>query len=453
MKRRFISLRDGFLRLTHTGMIMTGFFAIIMVGTLLLMLPIASRDGNWTSFVNAVFTATSATCVTGLVIADTYQKWTLFGQLVIITLIQIGGIGFMTIGVYIATLLKRKIGLRNRETLHESVSSIEVGGVVRLTKKIIKGTFIIEAIGALLLAITFIPERGILRGLYYGLFHSISAFCNAGFDLMGDIEAYTSLVPYKGDFIVNTVVMFLIIIGGIGFIVWDDILRNKHHFKKYMLHTKIVITITAILLLGGAILFYLLEMNNLMVGLTMPEQIFASLFSSVTPRTAGFNTIDTAGLTNASKMLTMLFMFIGGSPGSTAGGVKTTTLLVLLMFAWGTIRNTQSADIYGRRLEDEVLRKAVSIVLINFCLATVATMIIFATQDFKFEEVLFEALSAIGTVGMTTGITRDLEPLSKILITMLMYFGRVGSLSFAIAFGQKKVVAPIKQPTEKIVVG
>lgn len=453
MKNLFVALKKRFKKMSATGMIMLGFLSIILIGTLILMTPFASRDGNTTPFIDAIFTATSATCVTGLVIADTYQKWNLLGQLVIITLIQIGGIGFMTIGVYIATLLKIRIGLKDRETLQESVSSIEVGGVVRLSQKIIKGTFIIEGIGTLLLAITFIPERGVIKGLYYGFFHAVSAFCNAGFDLMGDIQAYTSLVPYVGNILVNVVIMMLIIVGGIGFIVWDDILVHKNQFKKYILHTKIVLTMTMGLLIIGAILFYLLERNNLMVDMTFTEKILASLFSSVTPRTAGFNTIDTAGLSNGSKLLSMIFMYIGGSPGSTAGGIKTTTVLVLFCFAWRTIRNTQTTNVYGRRIEDDVLRKAISIVVINFMLAITATMIIFATQDLQFEDVLFEAFSAIGTVGMTTGITRELEPLSKILITTLMFFGRVGSLSFAITFGQKKVSAPIKLPAEKIVVG
>ncbi len=434
-------------------LIMGGFLALILVGTIALMMPFAAKDGNTTSFLDALFTATSATCVTGLVIADTFQKWTLFGQLVILSLIQIGGLGFITIGVYMAVVFKKKIGLKEREAIHESVSTIEVAGVVRLTQRIIKGTLTIELLGAILLSIRFIPERGVLRGIYYSIFHSISAFCNAGFDLMGDIEPYTSLIPYQGDVLVNVTIMVLVFIGGIGFIVWDDIYVNGFKFKRYLLHSKIVLTATGILVFGGAILFYLLECNHLMADMSPLEKILTSLFSSVTPRTAGFNTIDTAGLTNGSKLLTIILMFIGGSSGSTAGGIKTTTAVVLICFAWSMIRRTQGANLFGRRLDEETIKKANAVVMINLCLTLVASVILFATQSFAFEDVIFETFSAIGTVGMSTGITRELNDLSQFVITMLMYFGRIGSLSFAIAFAQKKIIAPVQQPVEKIVVG
>lgn len=430
-----------------------GFAMIIFIGTVLLMLPFASRNPGSVSFLEAWFTATSATCVTGLVVKDTYQHWTLFGQIIILALIQIGGLGFMTIGVYISVILKKKIGLAEREAIHESVSTIEVAGVVRLVKRIIQGTFIFEGLGAVILAIRFIPQEGFLKGVYYGIFHSISAFCNAGFDLMGSREAYSSFVDMVGDPIINLTLMLLIIIGGIGFIVWDDVYRNKWHIKKYLLHTKIVLTMTVLLVFGGAIFIYIFERNNLFADMTAAETIFGSLFASVTARTAGFNTIDVAAMTSGSKLITMFLMFIGGSPGSTAGGVKTTTLVVSVLFAISTVRHTVGSNIAGKRLEDEIIKKANAVMMINFSLAFVGAAIIFVTQNLNFEAVMFEVFSAIGTVGMTTGITRDLNSVSRIVIILLMYFGRVGSLTFAITFAQKKIVPYVQYPTEKIIVG
>ena len=278
-------------KLTQTQLIALGFFTLIMTGTLLLLLPISSRVPGETTFLDALFTATSATCVTGLIVQDTFQHWTVFGQIVIIILIQIGGLGFMTIGVTFALLLHRRIDLKQRGLLQESVNTLEIGGIVRLTRKIIKGTILFEGIGAILLFLRFYPTLGVGRGIYYGIFHSISAFCNAGFDLMGREEAYVSLVGYQGDIVVNLVIMSLIIIGGIGFIVWDDISKKKLHFSKYLLHTKIVLTMTFLLLIGGAILFYLLEQNGVMQDMSLKNKILSSLFCSVTPRTAGFNTV------------------------------------------------------------------------------------------------------------------------------------------------------------------
>ena len=318
--------------LSQTHMIALGFLLIILTGTLLLMLPVSSRSGEVTDFLSCLFTATSATCVTGLIVFDTFTHWTLFGQLVILTMIQLGGLGFMTVGVFFSIYLRRKIGLRERGLLLESVNGLQIGGVVRLVKKIVKGTVLFEGIGAILLTIRFIPDMGVARGIYNGVFHSISAFCNAGFDIMGRNEPYCSLVPYFDDPIVNLVICFNIVIGGLGFIVWDDITNNKWHFHKYMLHTKIVLVTTAALLVGGTVLIAIFEKNNLMADMS-PIQIFwTSLFSSVTARTAGFNTIDTGALTESSKLLTSILMFIGGSPGSTAGGIKTTTLVVMLIY-------------------------------------------------------------------------------------------------------------------------
>lgn len=435
-----------------TQILALGFALIILLGSLLLTLPVASRNGD-TTYLDALFTATSATCVTGLVVFDTYQHWTVFGQIIILLLIQIGGLGFLTIGVYISVLLKKKIGLKERESIHESVSTLEIAGVVRLVRFIIRGTFTFEVIGAILLAIRFIPTRGFVKGIYYGIFHSVSAFCNAGFDLMGDAEAYSSFVAYESDIIVNLTIMSLIIIGGLGFIVWDDIKRNKLSFRKYLLHTKIVLVATVFLVFGGAALFLAIENHATLEGMSLNGKILGALFSSVTARTAGFNTTDTASLTNAGKLLTMVLMFIGGSSGSTAGGVKTTTFVVALCFAYAMIKKTQGTNIFGRRLEDETLKKANAVLFINLSLAFTAAFIILFVQPLDFSDVLFEVFSAIGTVGMSTGVTRDLQPLSRVVIILLMYCGRLGSLSFALTFAQRKIIAPVQQPVEKIVVG
>lgn len=440
-------------RISQRQFIAYGFFCIIILGTFLLKLPISSRDGQSENLLNCLFTATSASCVTGLVVTDTWTQWSLFGQLVILTMIQIGGLGFITVGVYIAVVLRRKIGLKERWLLQESVNTLQIGGVVRLAKRIIKGTCIFEGAGAILLAIRFIPQYGFLRGLYYGIFHSISAFCNAGFDLMGNKEPYSSFVSYYNDWLVNLVVMSLIIIGGIGFIVWDDLYRNRLHFRKYMLHTKIVLVATGIMVFGGGVLFYLLERNNLLEGMGVSGKILTSLFSSITARTAGFNTTDTAALTDGSKLLTIILMFIGGSPGSTAGGIKTTTVVVLILCVHSNIKQTYGVNIFGRRLSEVTVKRASTILTINLLLALAASLAIMAIQPLGFSRILFETFSAIGTVGMTTGITRDLTSASRVIIIILMYCGRIGSLSFALAFIQGRRKAHVKQPVEAINVG
>lgn len=430
-----------------------GFASMILLGAFLLMLPIASRAPGGESFINALFTATSASCVTGLVIADTYQNWTIFGQIVIICLIQVGGLGFITIGSYIALLLKYKLGLKERELVHESVNTIEIGGVFRVVKRIIHGTFMIEFIGAFILAIRFIPRFGWARGIYFAIFHSISAFCNAGFDLMGINEAYSSFVSYEGDWIVVLTLCALILIGGIGFLAWDDIRRNGLCFRKYFLHTKLVLIVTTILTVFGTILFLIVEKDAAFANMTSGERFLGALFSAVTPRTAGFNTVDTAGLSSAGKMLTMLFMFIGGSPGSTAGGCKTTTVLIMFLYMISMIRSRDSVQVLGRRLSQEAIQKANAVVLINTMLILIASMLIFCNQSLPFEDVMFEVFSAMGTAGMSTGITRDLTQVSRIVIICLMYFGRLGSLSFALVFARKKTTAKLNCPEEKIVVG
>lgn len=439
--------------LTQTQFIAYGFLGMILVGTFLLMLPVSSRTGQVSNFLNCLFTATSASCVTGLVMYDTWTHWSLFGQLVLLTLIQIGGLGFVTIGVFLSIVLRRRIGLKERGLMQESVNTLQIGGMVHLAKKIIIGTAIFEGTGAALLWIRFVPEYGFLRGIYYGIFHSISAFCNAGFDLMGCQGPYSSLVNYYNDWLVNLVIVSLIVIGGIGFIVWDDLSKNGIHFRRYMLHTKLVLLTTMVLLAGSTWLFYRFESDNLLVGMDGSGKFLTSLFSAVTARTAGFNTVDTAKLTDASKMLTVLLMFIGGSPGSTAGGVKTTTIIVLYLHLWSSIQRTYGVNAFGRRLEDDVLKRASAIFMVNLTLALGASLFIMATQNFPVMDVLFETFSAGGTVGMTTGITRGLSAGSRLAIIFLMYCGRVGSLSFALSFTQHKKVARVKQPVGRITIG
>ncbi len=440
-------------QLSQVKIIMLGFMIIITVGTILLMLPVATKSGEGTGLLNAAFTATSATCVTGLAVFDTVTQWSLFGQIVIIIMIQIGGLGFITLGVFLMVLIRRKVSLKQRELVHESINTLSVSGMVRLTKKIIIGTAIFEGSGAILLSFRFIPRFGVLRGIFYSIFHSISAFCNAGFDLLGGSEPYSSFSEYYNDWYVNLILILLILIGGIGFIVWDDISVKGIHFKKYLLQTKIVITATIVLLLGSAVLFFIFEYNNLCKDMSLGDKILTSLFSSATARTAGFNTIDTGGLSNASKMLNMILMFIGGCPGSTAGGVKTTTIVVLLVFLWSMFRGTHGSNIFGRRLEETAIRKASTVFTLNLFLAIIGAIIIMGNQQLAMSDVLFEVFSAIGTVGMTTGVTRSLTSVSKIVIMVLMYCGRVGSLSFALFFTEQRVVAPVKQPIERITIG
>lgn len=440
-------------QLSQTQTIALGFLIMILTGTLLLMLPISSRSGEFTPFWDALFTAVSASCVTGLVVVDTYLHWNLFGQLVILTMIQIGGLGFMTIGIFLSILLRRRIGLRERGLMQESVNTLEIGGIIKLAKKIIVGTALVEGIGAVILAIRFSLEMGPVKGIYYGIFHSISAFCNAGFDLMGYQGEYVSLVNYAADPVVNITIILLVVIGGIGFIVWDDLTRHKLKFRKYMLHTKIVLVSTAVLLFGGAIIFWILEKDNILADRSVGEQILCSMFASMTARTAGFNTVDLAALTDAGKFLNVVLMFIGGSPGSTAGGIKTTTIVVIIMYIWSNMKHTYGCNIFGRRLENDAIVKASAVFCTNLFLSTAAVLIISAVQVLPVSDLLLEVFSAMGTVGMSTGITRELTLTSRIVIMILMYCGRIGSLSFALSFTQKKKIAPVQQPVEQINIG
>lgn len=439
--------------LSQTQYIAIGFFIMVMVGTLLLMLPISSKGREWTDFLSALFTATSASCVTGLVVFDTYAKWSLFGQIVLIILIQIGGLGFMTIGVSFSILFRRKIGLRERGRMQESIGALELRGVVGLAKRIAIGTAIIEGTGALLLAIRFIPRMGFVQGVYYAIFHSISAFCNAGFDLMGKYEPYSSFVYYQDDLLVNITLVLLVLIGGLGFIVWDDLYEKKLQFKKYKLQTKLVLTGALIFTGIGALLFYIFERNGVMAGLSPMGKFCSSLFGAVTPRTAGFNTTATDTMSAAGQILTLILMLVGGNSGSTAGGVKVTTIMVLFLFVFASLRQSSSVEVFGRRLSLETVKKAAVVFTINLTLGVASAMVISAMQGFELGDALFETFSAVNTVGMTTGITRDLNSVSRVIIILMMYIGRIGSLTFALSFFKKKDTELVKLPIEEISVG
>ncbi len=450
-KKAVQSVKSG---MSYTQIIALGYFSLILIGTILLLLPIATNKGESTNLLSALFTATTSTCVTGLVVVDTGTHWTIFGQLVILVLIQVGGLGFMTMGVVFAMFLKKKISLSIRGLVQESMNANQLGGMVKLVRNVFIRTLIIEGIGAALLAIRFIPQFGFFRGLYYSIFHSISAFCNAGIDLMGSVSGeYSSLVDYVGDPLINFVICGLIIVGGIGFLVWDDIAKNKLKWRKYALHTKIVLSVTLSLLVAGTIGFYLLERNNTLADMNIAEGLLASFFSSATARTAGFNTTDTAALTSASKLLTILLMFVGGSPGSTAGGVKTVTVMVLLVYVWSNLRASKSCNIFGRRLDDDNIKKASNVVIISLLMAMAAALAVSSMQAIPMEDIMFEIFSAIGTVGMTTGITRSLTTASRLIIILLMYCGRIGSMSFALSFTERRKVAPVSLPVEKVMIG
>lgn len=443
-----------FKRLTNVDIIALGFITMILIGTLLLMLPIATHQHVSTPFIDALFTATSASCVTGLVVVDTAQHWSFFGQCVILLLIQIGGLGFITIGVFFATYLKRKIGLRERGLIVESVNTLKLSGGVKLVKHIMKGTLFFEGLGALILSLSFIQDYGVCRGIYYGIFHAVSAFCNAGFDVLGMLNPYGSLVSYVGNPVINITIMALIIVGGLGFVVWEDIYEKKWHFHRYLLQTKVVLSTTVFLILTGALLIYIAEYQNAFLHMSQSETFLGCFFQSVTTRTAGFNTIDITLLSRASRLVMMILMFIGGSPGSTAGGMKTTTCVVLIGYVYATMTYKEECQIFHRRFDDQTVKKAFCVLLINLCLVIGGCLLILLIQpQFIFEDVMFEVISALGTVGISTGITRDFTIFSKLVIIFLMFSGRVGSLTFAFTLTRKKKITKCINPAEKVAIG
>ena len=411
------------------------FMAIILLGTALLTLPAASKTGQPTGFLTALFTATSATCVTGLIVVDTGVYWSGFGQTVILVMIQIGGLGFMTIASIFFFALRQKIGLKQRMVLSQAFSMDDMSGIVRFVKNVLLGTLAVEGAGAVILCLRFWPAFGFPTALKYGVFHSISAFCNAGFDILGDLEAGGSLCRYLADPIVNVTVMLLIVIGGLGFAVWGDVRKNRR-FSRMAVYTRLVLLITAGLIFGGAAVFALLEWNNpdTIGNLTSGSKILASFFQSVTLRTAGFTTIDQNALSDVSKAVCDFLMFIGGSSGSTAGGVKTVTIGVVILYAIGTARGRSQVTAFKRAVSPRAVSQAVAIVLLVFTLALFGAGFISVCDGASFENALYETISALCTVGLTTGITSSLGAASRILIIIYMFFGRVGIMTISVGF-------------------
>ena len=445
----------SFRTIPYPRLIAIGFALIILIGAGLLCLPIATNSGEATPFFSSLFTATSATCVTGLVVVDTAAHWSLFGQTVILILIQIGGIGFITLMTAVSILIHRNISLKERTLLKESYNTPDLHGLARLTKRIVWGTLLFEGIGAVLLCFRTVPLFGWGSGIYKAVFLSVSAFCNAGFDPFGTYGGqFCSLVPFNNDPLVLFTVSALIIIGGLGFIVWDDLAKNTYHVRRYRLHTKLVLSVSAAALLVGTVLFFVLERNATGADMPIGQQWLNAWFDSVTPRTAGFNAVDTASLTPASQFLTCILMFIGGSPGSTAGGIKTVTFAVLVICLFSHLRRRSGFNTFKRRLPKEVLINALCVVGIHLSGVVVATFVIAACHpELSFLDILFECFSGMGTVGMTTGITRQLSTVPQLVLILLMYSGRLGSLSFAMIFTQTKKQEIARFPEETVGIG
>ena len=436
-------------RLSSFQIILLGFAGVILLGALLLMLPISSAERVITPFNEALFTSTSAVCVTGLVVKDTGSYWSSFGQAVIITLIQIGGLGVVTIAASFSMLAGRRISLMQRSTMQDAISAPKVGGIVKLTKFIITGTFIIEAVGAISMMPVFCKNFG-AKGIWMSVFHSVSAFCNAGFDILGtEGNQFCSLTPYTSNPVINITVMLLIVIGGIGFLTWDDICNNKFKIKKYSMQSKIILLTSLILILLPAIYFFIFDYSDYSIG----NRLLASLFQSVTTRTAGFNTTDLTKLTRPSQAIMIFLMLVGGSPGSTAGGLKTTTMAVLILNAFACFKRKENVCAFGRRIDDSVIKNAATIVMMYITLFFIGGVSICTIEKLPLVASLFETASAIGTVGLTLGITPKLSLASQLILIVLMYLGRVGSLTliYATLSGKKQINA--KLPLEKITVG
>jgi len=436
--------------LTTYQLVALTFLMLILTGTGFLMLPAASVSGMPLSFVNALFTATSAVCVTGLAVVDTGTFFSFFGQMVIIILIQLGGLGIMTFATMISVAIGKKINLRERLLIQETLNQEGFSGVVRLALHVIKYTFLIEFIFGSILAFHLYPIYG-NKALYMGYWHSISAFCNAGFDLFGN---YDSLVNFKGDVVVNLSIMSLIILGGLGFIVLEDVLA-KRNFKSLKAHSKIVLISTAVLIFGGTVSLWLMEHNNIdtIANLSGMDQWMACMFQSVTSRTAGFNTLPIEKMTDSSLLFLIMLMFIGASPTSTGGGVKTTTFVVVLLTVWSLLHEKSDIEVFNRRIGKKAVNKAFAIFILALFLILVVTLLISWNDNIPVIQVLFEVVSAFGTVGLSVGITRDLSEISKLLLVLTMYAGRVGVLTFAMLLLQKPRPEKIKYPEEKVIIG
>lgn len=436
-------------RFTSFQIIIGGFIAVILIGALLLMLPVSSKAGIITPFNEALFTSTSAVCVTGLVVQDTATYWSWFGQGIILVLIQIGGLGVITIAVSFALLSGRKISLMQRSVMQEAISAPKVGGIVRLTGFVLKGTFLVEFTASFIMMPVFVKDFG-AKGIWMAIFHSISAFCNAGFDLMGTENAkYASLTSYISHPLINITIMLLIIIGGIGFLTWEDILKNKYRIKSYRMQTKVILTTSFLLILFPAFFFFFRDFADM----PMQERIFSSLFQAVTPRTAGFNTADLTMMTKDGLGIVIVLMLVGGSPGSTAGGMKTTTLAVLIANTLACFRRKEDAQMFGRRIETSTIKNAATVFMMYIVLFFGGAIVISTVEDLSFSTCLFETASAIGTVGLTLGITPELGVISQTILMILMFLGRVGGLTliYAALSGSGKKIS--KLPQEKMTVG
>lgn len=464
IKNRFYDFATKKRDISTTQMIAFGFLAAILIGSVLLALPIAAADGHSTDYIDALFTATTTTCVTGLTTVTTATHWSLFGKIVILILIQFGGLGIVTFTTTILLALRRRITLKERLLIQDAYNLDTLQGLVKLTKKIVKGALLIELIGAVFYAFVFIPEYGLLKGIGNSIFTSISAFCNAGIDLIGD----ASLIPYQKDILININTMVLIILGGIGFPVWWDVIyvskkcrqghiKSKKLFSKLELHTKLVLTMTIILIIMGAVLTFAIEYDNpnTIGNMSFGHKMMSSLFQSVTTRTAGFATIPQQNFENASSLLYLVLMFIGGSPSGTAGGIKTATIAVLFLSLWSSVSNKQDVEAFHRRIPDNYVRKAIAVSGISLIVAFLAILGLSITEQADFLDVVYEATSAIGTVGLTRGITPELSQLGRIIIIITMYLGRIGPITMALAFNaRKKDISNLRKlPADKILVG
>ena len=452
-------MRDHLIRsrrFNATRIVAGSFATIILVGTLLLMLPIASRDGESAGLLTALFTATSSTCVTGLILVDTAVQWTLFGQVVILAMIQLGGLGFMTVISLLSFALRRRIGLSERLVMVSTFNLNDMDGVVRMVRHALMGTCLLEGAGAALLCVEMIPRFGVLRGIWHSVFHAVSAFCNAGFDLMGGrYGAFSSLVGANDSVLVLGVTAALIAVGGLGFFVWEDILA-KRCWRRLTPYTKMVLVITGVLIAGGALFFFVEEFSNPATMGDMPvwQKGLNSLFQSVTLRTAGFDSIGQGGLQDSSKAMSSILMLIGGSSGSTAGGIKTATLGVLLLALVSGLKGREQVTLRGRTIPIRQVLNAMTLALVVVVLFLCSSMILATVENLPYLDCAFEVASAMGTVGLTTGITPGLSPFSHVLLICLMYLGRVGILSFSVAFMMgKRRQAKLKFPDMNVMIG
>ena len=458
MKKIVKRLSDLVNKMEPTQIMVIGFAIVILVGAILLSMPISTQSGESIGFLDALFTSTSAVCVTGLIAVDTSTYWSFFGQLTIITLIQIGGLGFMTVTTMFALIIKKRINLRERLLIQESLNQIDLSGLVKLTRYILLTTVLIEGTGALLLSTVFIPQFGVLKGIWYSIFHAISAFCNAGFDLMGVVSGpFSSLTYYVNNFTITITISLLIILGGIGFPVILDVIRNKK-LSKLNIHSKVVLFSTAVLIVFGMLFILVLEYNNpnTLGQLGLGGKLLASLFQSVTVRTAGFNTIDLAVMRESSIFVMIILMFIGASPASTGGGIKTTTIATLILTVKSFILEKQDIEVCERRISETTVKKSLGIFLIGITLVVMGTLIISITDpDFSILAVGFEGVSAVATVGLSIGGSQNLSVLGKIFIMLFMFMGRVGSLTIFMALASRGVKKnpPIRYPEGKIIVG